>query len=190
MLRPSGEAMAEIITHPVGIDRCKGALHILFALTLMELGKFEWRRPNDHEWEVGRWPGVELTLLAEPLWRSDRVSFAICPFPGHDGGVPFILLIAFQHEIESSDSVIGDTSVSVTTLTRVDAQRDVRICAHRAFDAALWLQLPYLEARHIRLSRPMLPNLPCTNSIVQIQARFTAPTTPIDIGHHPSNPIV
>ena len=172
--------MAESIERPVGIDRCQGALHRLFALTLMELGKFEWRRSNDHEWEVGRWPGLQLTLLAQPQWRPDRPPFAICPFPGSDGGVPFIMLIAFRHDIDTYPTT-GDTSVSVSTVTRVEVQRDVRISAHRVFDAAVWLQLPLLEARYKRLSRrpSALPFLPCMESMAEIQYRFTAPMSGI-----------
>ena len=194
MISPSeifGEAMAELIEQSVGIDRCRRTLHTLFALELIELGKFEWRRRNDHEWEVGRWPGLELTLLAQPEWRSQqRVPFAICPFPGNDGAVPFILLIAFRLSADTSSWTISDTSVSVSTVTAVELQRDVRICAHQIFDAAVWLQLPHLEARHMRVSRRILPNLPCMKSMAEIQSRFTAPTAAIQTDGHPSNPIL
>ena len=120
--------MAEIIEQFVGIERCQRSLHTLFALELIELGNFEWRRRNDHEWEVGRWPGLELTLLAQAEWRSQRVPFAICPFPGNDGAVPFILLIAFQQHEVTSCWTISDTSVSVSTGTAVVLQRDVSNC--------------------------------------------------------------
>ena len=176
--------MAELIEQSVGIDRCRRTLHTLFALELIELGKFEWRRRNDHEWEVGRWPGLELTLLAQAEWRSQRVPFAICPFPGNDGAVSFILLIliAFQQPADTSCWTISDTSVSVSTVTTVELQRDVRICAHQIFDAAVWLQLPHLEARHMRVGRRILPNLPCMKAIAEIQSRFTAPATAVHLG--------
>ena len=177
--------MAETVAQRVGIDRCQGPLHSLFALTLMELAKFDWRRPTDHEWEVGRWPGLQLTLLARPQWRSDLASFAICPSPGSDGDVPFILLIAFRHDIESSYPIVGDTSVSVSTSTTVELQRDVRMCAHRAFDAALWLQLPHLESRYLRTSPRILPTLPCMKAMMEIQYRFTAPAAAIHRGGLP-----
>ena len=167
--------MAEVIEQLAGIDRCQRTLHTLFALELIELGKFEWRRRNDHEWEVGRWPGLELTLLAQAEWRSQRVPFAICPFPGNEGAVPFILLIAFQQSADTSCWPLSDTSVSVSTVTTVELQRDVRICAHQIFDAAVWLQLPHLEARHMRGSRRILSNLPCMKAMSEIQSRFTAP---------------
>ena len=179
--------MAELIERFVGIDRCRRTLHTLFALELIELGKFEWRRRNDHEWEVGRWPGLELTLLAEPEWQSERAPFAICPFPGSDGSVAFILLIAFQHQRNTSYSIAGDTSVSVSTLTTVDVQRDVTICAHEVFDTAVWLQLPNLEARHMRLARRMLPKLPCMKSTMEMQYAFTAPAAAIHIDGLPIN---
>ena len=178
--------MAQIHEQFVGIDRCRRTLHTLFALELIELGKFEWRRRNDHEWEVGRWPGLELTLLAQPEWRSERAPFAICPFPGSDGGVPFILLVAFQHHTDVTESTIGDSSVSVSTVTMVELQRDVRMCAHQIFDTAVWLQLPHLEARRMRVNRRILPNLPCMKSLSEIQSRFTAPTADIQMGGHPS----
>ena len=169
--------MAELIERFVGIDRCRRTLHTLFALELIELGKFEWRRRNDHEWEVGRWPGLELTLLAHPEWRSERAPFAICTFPGSDGGVAFILLIAFQHHSNTSYSITGDTSVSVSTLKTVDVQRDVTMCAHEVFDTAVWLQLPNLEARHMRLARRISPKLPCMKTLMELQSPFTAPAS-------------
>ncbi len=173
--------MATTIDQPLGIDRCPGRLHTLFALTLMELGKFEWRSQNDHEWEVGRWPGLQLILLAKPQYGRERPPFAICPLPGKDGGVPFILLIAFTEDIDRSYSAAADTSVSVSTVTPVEIQRDVRICAHRVFDAAVWLQLPHLEASYMRLSRRNF-SLPCMKSLMEKQYPFTAPASPIHVG--------
>jgi hypothetical protein len=57
--------MMETLDQRVGIERCEGALQTLFALTLMELGKFEWRRPEVHGWEVGWWPGLRLSSLKD-----------------------------------------------------------------------------------------------------------------------------
>ena len=177
--------MAETIEQLAGIDRCQGKLHLLFALTLMELARFEWRRANDHEWEVGRWPGLQLTLLAKPQYGQDRPPFAICPLPGKDGAVAFILLIAFTQDIERSHSAAVDTSVSISTVTMVEIQRDVRICAHQVFDTAVWLQLPRLEENYIRLSRPKLPKLPCMKLMVEKQYPLTAPASAIHIGGLP-----
>ena len=182
--------MAETVAQRVGIDRCEGAIQTLFALTLMDLAKFEWRSPKGHEWEVGQWPGFGLTLLAQPQWGPHRPPFAICPFPGSDGGVSFILFIAFRHHINSSYSVTGDSSVSVSTLTTVEVQRDVRICAHQVFDTAVRLQLPHLEARYRRSSRRIWPNLPCMRSTMEIQYRFTAPMATVHIAGLPANPIL
>ena len=78
------------------------ALQTLFALTLMELAEFEWRRPEGHGWEVGRWPGLRLTLLAQPESGPHRVPLAICPLPGNDNEIPFILLISLRHTIDSA----------------------------------------------------------------------------------------
>lgn len=177
--------MAEIIDQAAGIDRCQGKLHLLFALTLMELGKFEWRGEHDHEWEVGRWPGLQLTLLAKPQYGRNQPPFAICPLPGTDGGVSFILLIAFTQDIERSSSAVVDPSVSVSTLTMVEIQRDVGSCAHRVFDTAVWLQLPYLEASYMGASRRSLPNLPCMKSLMEKQYPYTAPASAIHIGGLP-----
>ena len=185
MLRPSGfgDAMAETTEELAGIYRCPGKLHTLFALTLMEQGKFEWRTQNDHEWEVGRWPGLQLTLLAKPQWGRTQPQFAICPFPGRDGTIPFIVLVVFAHDIDSSYSATVDTLVSVLTLTTLQIQRDAKICAHQVFDAAVWLQLPSLEASYMRVSRR--PNLPCMKSMMEKQYPFTAPAPAIHIGGLP-----
>jgi hypothetical protein len=40
--------VAETIVQRVGIDRCEGPLQTLFALTLIDLAAFEWRRPDGH----------------------------------------------------------------------------------------------------------------------------------------------
>jgi hypothetical protein len=71
--------MMETIDQRVGIDRCEGALQTLFALTLMELADFEWRRPEGHGWEVGRWPGLRLTLLAQPESGPHRAHLPSVP---------------------------------------------------------------------------------------------------------------
>jgi hypothetical protein len=171
--------MAEAIEQRAGIDRCEGALQTLFALTLMELAKFEWRPQDGHEWEVGRWPGFRLTLLAQPAWGPHRLPLAICPPPRNGNEVPFILLLALRQRIDSSYLNTGDTSVSVFTLTAAEIRRDVRSCAHRVFDLAVRLQLRHLEARYVRFSRQIVPILPCMKSMMKIQQRFTAPMTGI-----------
>ena len=166
--------MADTIRQRVGIDRCEGSLQTLFALTLMDLAEFEWRRPDGHGWEVGRWPGLRLTLLAQPESGPHQAPFAICPLPGNDNVVPFILLISLRQAIPSSFSDTQGTSVSIFTLTPVQIQRDPRSCAHRVFDRAVQLQLRHVEARYARY-RQALPGLPCMKATMEIAARFTAP---------------
>ena len=164
--------VAETIEQRVGIDRCEGPLQTLFALTLIDLAEFDWRRPDGHGWEVGRWPGLRLTLLAQPEAGPQRAPFAICPLPGNDDEVPFILLISLRQMIDSSD--LPNSSVSIFTLTPMDLQRDARSCAHRVFDRAVQLQLRQVEARYARF-RQTLPGLPCMKSMMKIQYRYTAP---------------
>ena len=176
--------MAETSKQRVGIDRCEGALQTCFALTLMELGEFEWRRADGHEWEVGRWPGLRLTLLAHPEWGPHCPAFAICPLPGNENEVPFILLIALRERIESLSQETGDTLVTLFNLTPVEVQRDVGACAHRVFDLAVRLQLPHLEPRYIRLSRRPAPILPCMKSLIENQYRFTALMSGIYTAQH------
>jgi hypothetical protein len=166
--------MAGTIEQRVGIDRCEGALQTLFALTLMELAEFEWRRPERHGWEVGRWPGLQLTLLAQPESGPHRAPLAICPLPRNDNEVPFILLISLRHTIDRSYSDSPNTSVSIVTLTPVDIYRDVRACAHHVFDRAVRLQLGYIGARYARF-RQALPGLPCMKATMELAYAFTAP---------------
>ena len=167
--------MTETIDQRVGIDRCEGVLQTLFALTLMELANFEWRRPEGHGWEVGWWPGLRLSLLAQPESGPHRVPLAICPLPaGNDNEVPFILLISLRHTIDSAYSDSPSTSVSIFTLTPMEIQRDVRSCAHRVFDRAVRLQLGHVGARYARF-RQALPGLPCMKATMEIAAAFTAP---------------
>lgn len=171
--------MAETIEQCAGIDRCQGAVQTLFTLTLMELAEFEWRPQDGHEWEVGRWPGLRLTLLAQPEWGPHRLPLAICPPPRNDNEVPFMLLIALRQRIDGSYSETGSTSVSIFTLTPAEIRRDVRSCAHRVFDLAVRLQLRHLEARYGRSSRQAVPILPCMKSLMKSQYRFTAPMSGI-----------
>jgi hypothetical protein len=171
----SSSKMAEIIEQRVGIDRCEGTLQTFFALTLMEQGKFEWRSRDGHEWEVGRWPGLRLTLLAQPEWGPHRPALAICPLPGNGNEVPFILLITLQERIHTSYQETEGTAVTLFNITAVEVKRDVASCAYRAFDLAVRLQQPHLQARYTRLGRRTVPILPCMKSLMEIQYRFTAP---------------
>jgi hypothetical protein len=180
--------MPEIIRQRVGIDRCEGSLQTLFALTLMDLAEFEWRRPDGHGWEVGRWPGLRLTLLAQPESGPHQAPFAICPLPGNDNEVPFILLISLRPAIASSFSDTQCTSVSIFTVTPVELQRDPRSCAHRVFDRAVQLQLRHVEARFAR-HRQTLPGLPCMKATMAIAARFTAPMSGMETGMARQNKI-
>ena len=171
--------MAETIEQRLGIDRCERAVETLFALTLMDLADFKWCHQNGHKWEVGRWPGFRLTLLAQPQWGPHRPPFAICPLPGNGNEVPFIVLIVLGEGLTSLYADSGGTSVSIFPLTAVEIQRDVRSCAHRVFDLAVRLQLRHLEARYNRLRRQALPTLPCMKAILEISCRFTAPMSGI-----------
>lgn len=173
--------MGETIEERVGIDRCEGPLQTLFALTLMDLAEFEWRRTDGHGWEVGRWPGLGLTLLAQPESGQHRAPFAICPLPANDNEVPFILLISLRQAIDSSYSDSPSTSVSIFTLTPVEIHRDVRSCAHRAFDRAVRLQLRHVGARFARF-RQALPGLPCMKATMKLAARFTTPMSGMETG--------
>ena len=156
--------MAETIEQRLGIDRCERPVEMLFALA-----EFKWCHDNDHEWEVGRWPGLRLTLLAQPEWGPHRPPFAICPLPG-----------------SRSYSDTRGASVSVFPLTATEIRRDVRSCAHRAFDLAVRLQLRHFEARYMKSNRRTLHNLPCMKSMMEIQYRFTAPMA----GIHMANSIL
>jgi hypothetical protein len=166
--------MAETTEQRVGIDRCESPLQTAFALAMMELGKFEWRGKNSHEWEVGRWPGLRLTLLAQPQWGPYTPHFAICPLPQNGYDVPFLLFLAIGGRIESSYVNTGDTSVTLLYLTMEQVRRDVAACAFRAFDLAIQLQSPHLGARFVRLSQPCKPILPCMKTMMTIQHRFTS----------------
>jgi hypothetical protein len=174
--------VSETTEQRVGIDRCEGAFQTLFALTLMELGKFDWRGKASHEWEVGRWPGLGLTLLAQPEWGPHRPQFAICPLPKDSNHLPFILLMALGGRIESPYQNTQNTSVTLLHLTIEQVQRDVVAYAHRVFDLALRLQHSHLEARYIRFNCLALPNLPCMSALMKMQYHFTAPMSRIHTG--------
>ena len=62
----------------VGIERCQSPLERKLAEAFAEILRFEWRRPTDHRWEIGRGPGWFVALLAQPDYDRYRADFGIC----------------------------------------------------------------------------------------------------------------
>src|SRR5215471_19659108 len=77
-----------------GIARCESPLEEKLAKAFSTLSRFEWRKSDDHYWEVGRWPGWGLTLLAQPEYGHYRADFGICTWVGiGEGAPPFIVIV-------------------------------------------------------------------------------------------------
>ena len=95
-----------------GIERCESPLEEKLANAFSTLSRFEWRKPDDHPWEVGRRPGLFLTLLARPLFAAQgegrraagvlgrQRRRGIRPQASHGGGQPI-------PRVTWSTSVIG-----------------------------------------------------------------------------------
>jgi hypothetical protein len=71
---------------------------------------FEWREPEDHPWEVGRWNGWMLALLAQPEYGYYRPDFGICTWVHEVGGAPpFILVVEVDgHDFHEKEQARRD----------------------------------------------------------------------------------
>jgi very-short-patch-repair endonuclease len=84
----------------VGLDLCQSPLERRLAEAFARVMRFEWRKPDDHRWEVGRWPGWFLTLLAQPSYDRYRADFGICTWVHPEGAVPPYVVIV---EVDGHD---------------------------------------------------------------------------------------
>lgn len=77
-----------------GIERCQSPLEGQLAHAFSKVSRFEWRTASDHRWEVGRWPGWFLALLAQPQYDRYRADFGICSWMHlDDEAPPFIVIV-------------------------------------------------------------------------------------------------
>jgi very-short-patch-repair endonuclease len=142
----------------VGIDRCQSPMERLLIDAFATVSRFEWRRGAEHRWEVGRWPGWFLSLLAQPQYDRYRPDFGICTwvYP-EDEAPPFIVIVEVDghdfHEKtkeqakrdKSRDRFMTATEARVFHFTGSEVYRDAQACAVEAFEYVLKHQQRHLE---------------------------------------------
>lgn len=163
--------IAEIVRpkqQKVGINRCGSPLEEALAKAFSRLARFEWREPTAHAWEVGRWPGWFLVLLAQPSYGNFRPDLAITTWVNEQRDIPpFIVIIEVDghdyHERtkeqaeydKSRDRFMTRTHAKVFRFTGREVWRDPDACAYEVFEYVLELQQPHLDAEFTKfLQRP------------------------------------
>jgi very-short-patch-repair endonuclease len=142
----------------VGIDRCQSPLERQLAEAFASVMRFDWRKPEDHHWEVGRWPGWFLTLLAQPQYDRFRADFGICTWVHPEDGVPpFIVFVEVDgHDFhqrtkeqaqydKSRDRFMTATEAKVFRFTGSEIYRDPEACALEVLEYVLKVQQQHLE---------------------------------------------
>ena len=140
-----------------GIERCESPLEEKLAHAFASLSRFEWRNPDDHFWEVGRWPGWFLALLAQPEYGPYRADFGISPYDFDEDGSPaFIVVIEVDghdyHERtkeqaeydKSRDRFMTATNVKVLRFTGREVYLDAEACALEVLTYVFSLQRDHL----------------------------------------------
>lgn len=141
-----------------GIERLQSPLETKLAHAFAELSRFEWRRPDDHRWEVGRWPGWFLALLAQPQYERYRADFGISTWVHEDDAPPpFIVVIEVDghdyHERTKEqaerdkhrDRFMTATEARVFRFTGREVWRDSIACAKEVLDYVVKVQERYLN---------------------------------------------
>ncbi len=141
-----------------GIDRCQSPLEHRLAKAFASVSRFDWRRTDDHRWEVGRWPGWFLVLLAQPEYDRYRADFGISTWVHPENGAPpFIVIVEVDghdfHERtkeqarhdKSRDRFMTATEARVFRFTGSEVYHDAEACAFEVFEYALKLQQKHLE---------------------------------------------
>jgi very-short-patch-repair endonuclease len=148
----------------VGIERCESPLEEKLAHAFSKLSRFELRKPGDHPWEVGRWPGWFLTLLAQPQYGPYRADFGISTWV-HDGNEPppFIVIVEVDghdhHERtkeqaeydKSRDRFMTATDAKVFRFTGREVWRDAEACAYEVLEYVIRIQQQHLNEEFIKV---------------------------------------
>jgi very-short-patch-repair endonuclease len=141
-----------------GIDRCQSPLEQQLAHAFAALSRFEWRAPDHHPWEVGRWPGWFLALLAQPQYDGYRADFGISTWAHlEDELPPFIVIIEVDghdfHEKtkeqvrrdKSRDRFMTATEARVFRFSGSEVYQDAEACAADVLEYVFKLQQEHLE---------------------------------------------
>lgn len=153
-----------------GIERCESPLEVELANAFARQSRWEWRRDEDAEYEVGNWPGWWIALLAQlPVpefpdgggYRCDFVLSSFFPEDTQDGGTTWFVVVEVDgHEFHertkeqaehdrSRDRWFAKQQIHTLRFTGREVWRDPDKCAREALWFAIRIQekrlLPKLE---------------------------------------------
>lgn len=147
----------------VGIERCESPLEVKLAQAFANLLRFEWRKPDDHRWEVGNWPGWFLTLLAQPQYSLYRVDFSISTWVVKDDKtLPFIVIVEVDghnyHERtkeqaerdKKRDRFMTATDAKIFRFTGREIWRNAEACASEVLEYVIRYQQDHLDESFIK----------------------------------------
>lgn len=146
------------MTKLLGLKRCESPIELQLAEALANLSRFEYRAPEHHEWEIGRWPGWWLTLLAQPQYGEYRFDLGICScFPDDLPQMPFVIGIeADGHEFHEKtreqvardkrrDRFVTATEGRLFRFSGSEIYKDAEACAYEVMTYAIGLQQANLK---------------------------------------------
>ena len=146
-----------------GIERCESPLEEKLAHGFANLAGFEWRRPEDDPWEVGRWPGWLLALLAQPQYGPYRADFGISTWVHEDNEpTPFNVIIEVDghayHERtpeqaeydKSRDRFMTATNANIFRFTGREVWRHAEACASEVLTYVTRIQQQHLEGKFLK----------------------------------------
>jgi very-short-patch-repair endonuclease len=156
-----------------GIDRCQSPLERELVHAFAGLARFQWRHDNLHRWEVGRWPGWFLTLLAQPQYDQYRVDFGICSWIFDEQDLPPMIVVVevdghdFHEKTKEQarrdkarDRFMTETEARVFRFTGSEVYRDATACAAQVLQYVLKHQQKHLEEEFKKFVRANAASLP------------------------------
>ena len=154
-----------------GIERCGSPLELELAKAFSRQARFQWRKPEDHPWEVGRWPGWFLTLLAQPHYDRYRPDFSISTWAHEDDDLlPFVVVVEVDghdyHERTKEqaeydkrrDRFMTSTEARVFRFTGREVYRDADACACEILEYVIKVQQDHLDEDFIKFIRAKVEN--------------------------------
>jgi very-short-patch-repair endonuclease len=146
------EHISRSLRHRRGLARCESPAERRFVHAIAQTADFRWRLPDEHPWEVGRWPSLRLVLLSQATMQPYRADFAIVPTRWSPRQAPPIVVEIdghyhnLKHRAEHDrvrDRYMSSIGTTVLRFGGAEIWRDASGCA----DEALAIALQRLSAR-------------------------------------------
>jgi len=137
--------------HRRGIHRCESPLERQLAIAFTTIEGFQWRGVDDDPMAMGRWPNLQVMLLAQAEWIGYRSDFALVPI-GWKLSSPLPLVVEVDghqfHERTPTqaeydrkrDRAMIHAGASVLRFTGREIWRDPKRCAAEVLAHAKYLR--------------------------------------------------